>query len=142
MMCALMLGSWSTPIDPIQLADKGARLTGELPLKGMRRLAELCCDEQGAARVDLQFERDPGGLRVMHGSVDVRVGLICQRCMERFDVELKTRPRVLLLKPGEREDLLEGGDAIAIEHPLPLAQLVEDELLLELPMVPRSEERR
>src|SRR5690606_37630152 len=37
----LMLGSWSSIIDPIQLADKGARLEGELPVKGLSRLAGM-----------------------------------------------------------------------------------------------------
>jgi uncharacterized protein len=132
-----MFGGWSTTIDPIQLADKGARLTGEIPLKGMRRLVEMCRDERGTVIVDLHFERDPSdGLRVMRGRVDARVGLTCQRCMGRLDVELHTEPRLSLLKRGEREDLLETGDALLVEHPMPLGLLIEDELLLEMPMVP------
>lgn len=132
-----MLGGWSTIIDPIRLADTEARLNGELPLAGLRRLVEMCLDEQGAVTVDLQFEHDPsGGLRVMHGRITARAGLLCQRCMERVDVEITSEPRLVLLKPGEREDLLEAGDAILIEKPITLGALVEDELLLEVPMVP------
>lgn len=124
-------------VDPIQLAEKGARLTGELPLSGMRRLVEMCADEQGSVSVDLQFERDPSdGLRLMRGRIDARVGLTCQRCMERLDVELTTEPRLALLTPGEHEHLLEAGDALVIEQPLTLGELIEDELLLEVPMVP------
>lgn len=132
-----MLGGWSTTIDPIQLAGKGARLTGELPLKGLRRLIEMCWDEQGAVAVDLQFEREPAdGLHVMHGRLVARAGLACQRCMERFAIEIVSEPRVALLEPGEREDLLESGDALLIDGPITLGQLIEDELLLEVPMVP------
>lgn len=124
-------------IDPIQLAEKGARLTGELPLSGMRRLVEMCADEQGSVSVDLQFERDlSDGLRLMRGRIDARIGLTCQRCMERLDVELTTEPRLVLLTPGEHEHLLEAGDALVIEQPLTLGELIEDELLLEVPMVP------
>jgi uncharacterized protein len=132
-----MLGSWSSIIDPIQLADKGARLEGELPVKGLSRLAGMCADEAGTVRVDLQFERAPSdGLRVMHGSIGACVYLTCQRCMERLALELTSRPRVLLLRPGEREDLLEAGEALVIEHAVPLGTLVEEELLLEMPMAP------
>jgi uncharacterized protein len=131
-----MLGSWSTMIDPIQLAEKGVRLTGELPLKGMRRLVEMCSDEQGSVRLDLQFERNPGdGLHVMHGRIDARIGLACQRCMGRIVVELNSEPRLLLLKSGEHEDLLASGDALVVEQPIALGLLIEDELLLEIPMV-------
>lgn len=133
----LMLGSWSATIDPIQLADTGARLAGELSVKGMSRLVEMCLDDDGSVRVDLQFERGPSdGMRVMHGTIAARVHLRCQRCMGRMPVELTSRPRLLLLRPGEREDLLEAGDAVVIEQPLALSVLVEDELLLEMPMVP------
>jgi uncharacterized protein len=96
-----MLGGWSSTIDPIQLADKGAHLSGELPLKGMSRLLDMCRDDDGSVSVDLHFER---------GSAD---GL-----------------------RGEREDLLESGDALVVERAIALGELVEDELLLELPMVP------
>lgn len=132
-----MLGGWSATIDPIQLADKGARLTGELPLKGMSRLVEMCLDDDGSVSIDLQFAHDSAdGLRVMHGTISARVHLTCQRCMSRMPVELSSRPRVFLLRPGEREDLVEAGDAVVVGQPLTLGALVEDELLLELPMVP------
>ena len=124
-------------IDPIQLADKGARLTGELPLKGMRRLVEACWDEQGLVSVDLHFARETSDdLRVMRGRITAQVRFTCQRCMGELAVELLTEPRLLLLRPGEREDLIEDDDVLIIEQSITLGQLVEDELLLEVPMVP------
>lgn len=133
----LMLGSWSSMIDPIQLADKGARLTCELPAKGMSRLVEMCADETGSVHIDLTFERGSSeGLRVMHGRIVARIYLTCQRCMERLAYELRAEPRLLLLRPGEREDLLQSGEATVVERPVTLGALVEDELLLEMPMVP------
>ena len=132
-----MLGSWSSIIDPIQLADKGARLAGELPVKGLSRLAGMCADDAGSVRIDLAFERTPGdGLRMMHGVIAARIYLTCQRCMERLALELKSEPRVLLLRPGEREELLDAEEVSVIGQPLTLGTLVEDELLLEMPMVP------
>ena len=132
-----MLGGWTSTVDPIQLADTGARLSGELPLKGMARLIESCRDDEGSVDIDLQFQRGEGdGLRTMAGSIVARVRLTCQRCMEPMHVELRSRPRVLLLAPGEHEELLEAGDAIVVAQPVPLSALVEDELLLQMPMVP------
>lgn len=132
-----MLGSWSSIIDPIQLADKGARLEGELPVKGLSRLAGMCADDAGMVRLDLVFERSPvDGLRAMRGTIAAHIYSTCQRCMERFALELKSEPRVLLLRPGEREDLLDAEEVMLVEQPLTLGTLVEDELLLEMPMVP------
>jgi uncharacterized protein len=132
-----MLGGWSSIIDPIQLAEKGARLSGELPVKGMARLAEMCRDAEGSVRIDLQFEHDPSdGLRTVNGTIDARINVTCQRCMEPMSLSLSTRPHLLLLRTGERDELMESGSALTVERPITLGSLVEDELLLSMPMVP------
>jgi len=132
-----MLGGWSSIIDPIQLADKGSRLAGELPVQGLSRLGEVCRRDVGRVRIDLQFEHDPGdGLRVMHGAIEASVFVACQRCMDEMELTLALSPRLVLLRPGERDDLVEGGNALLVERPITLGTLVEDELLLSMPMVP------
>src|SRR4030065_116702 len=45
----LMFGRLPETIDPIQLAEQGARLTGELPLPAMTRLAGACGGGAGGA---------------------------------------------------------------------------------------------
>ncbi|MBI3900193.1 MAG: DUF177 domain-containing protein [Gammaproteobacteria bacterium] len=132
-----MSAGWPSTIDPIQLADQGARLTGELPLKGMQRLIDMCLDDAGSAMIDLQFDRSQGdGVRTMVGRVHARLRMTCQRCLRPFELAVRTEPRLLLLRPREREDLLENGDALVVEQSIPLSSLVEDELLLVMPMVP------
>jgi uncharacterized protein len=132
-----MLGGWSSSIDPIQLADAGARLSGELPLKGLARLIEMCRDDDGSVRIDLQFERNPvDRRRTLRGAIDARVNATCQRCMENMTLTLSTKPRLILLRAGERDDLVESGSALVVERPITLGALVEDELLLAMPMVP------
>ena len=124
-------------IDPVQLAEKGARLSGELPISGMARLVGMCRDDSGSVRIDLEFKRDSSsGLRTMSGSISARVNVTCQRCLDNMALALSSTPRLLLLRPGERDDLLESGNALAVERPIALGTLVEDELLLALPMVP------
>jgi uncharacterized protein len=56
--------------------------------------------------------------------------------MQPMAYELTSEPRLALVRAGEREDLLDTGDALLVEHPLTLGALIEDELLLEMPMVP------
>lgn len=121
-------------IDPLRLADEGARLCGELKLQGMPRLAELCADSQGTASIDWQFERGTQGLRHMHGPVRVTLRVICQRCLQPFTLTISADTRLVVLNPGEtgandEADVLEAG-------PWPLSELVENELLLAMPMIP------
>lgn len=132
-----MLGGWPATVDPIQLADKGERLTAETPVGSLSRLAEACLDPEGSVMIDLSFERSGGdGLRIMRGTVRARVRLTCQRCLEPMEADLRAEPYLVLLRPGEHPELVEAGEARVFDRPVPLSELVEDELLLVLPMVP------
>ncbi len=131
-------------IDPIQLAERGAHLTGTLPLKSMPRLAQGSLEGSGDVIVDLAFERQEGEkVFIMHGVLRVRLQVTCQRCLEAMDLELEAEPWLILLKTGERQERQEGdADILVADKPLSLSGLVEDELLLALPMVPMHEPDR
>jgi len=132
-----MSGGWPSSIDPVQLADKGARLTGEITLAAMPRLAQMCRRDGGSVNIDLHFERsDPNGLRVMHGTVRASMPVTCQRCLNEMALELTIEPRLIVLRPGEREDLERDAEVLVVERPVSLSALVEDELLLAMPMIP------
>lgn len=131
-------GQLPAHIDPIQLAEKSAQLAGALPLKGMSRLLQACVDDVGEIRIDLQFGRDEGGgVLELYGSIGAKLHVACQRCLEPMDLTLKTDTRLLLLRAGERVDALAPeAEALTVDGPVSLHALVEDELLLVMPMIP------
>jgi uncharacterized protein len=137
-------GHLPATIDPIQLAERGARLTGTLPLKGMARLTQNCLDEAGGVHVDLVFERGEGQeVFLMHGRLRADLHLTCQRCLEGMDLTLEASPWFILVKSDASRDTLEDQpDFLVADKPLSLSALVEDELLLALPMVPMHERSR
>ncbi len=137
-------GHLPSTIDPIQLAERGARLTGTLPLKGMARLAQNCLDDAGEVFVDLAFERGEGEeVLLMHGRLRVTLRVTCQRCLEGMDLALEASPWFILARSEKRRDMLgEEPDVLVADKPLSLSGLVEDELLLALPMVPMHEINR
>lgn len=121
-------------IAPLRLADEGVRLCGELKLQNMPRLARLCAVADGSVSIDLQFERSAQGLRQVYGPIRTTVQMICQRCLQPFMLTIAADTRLVLLKPGEtgvndEADVLEA-------KPWPLSELVENELLLAMPMIP------
>ncbi|WP_372524131.1 DUF177 domain-containing protein [Sulfuricaulis sp.] len=134
-------GHLPATIDPIQLAARGARLTGTLPLKSMPRLAQTCLDGSGDVFVDLSFERGEGEkVLLMRGTLRVSLRATCQRCLEGMDLRIEASPWLLLLRPEEGRDRLDDeADILVTDKPLSLSALVEDELLLALPMVPTHE---
>ena len=118
-------------IDPLRLADEGRTLEGEWQAGKFSRLAGIT----GAVRVSLQFERLAQGARRMHGRIEATVETPCQRCLEPVRVPLRVEPDVLL-KVGETSNDASDTDVLAVNGPLKLAEYVEDELLLAMPMIP------
>ena len=131
-----MSGQLPVQIDPIRLADEGARLCGTLPGSEMSRLQEFAVPDSrpGQVTLDLQFERTGQGVRRMHGTIRTQVEMACKRCLQPLKVEVVAQPLFVLLQSGEAEP--EECETLVVEAPLSLAELAEDELLLAMPMSP------
>ncbi len=138
-----MSGDLPATVDAIRLADARTRLQGELPLSRMTRLRTACPDQHGQAQVDLYFERaGERGLRRIHGTVVAKVQLICQRCLQPLTLDLRAQPSLIVVKSEERPDLAEDDSEVVIaDAPISLSDMVEDELLLAMPMIPKHEAR-
>lgn len=128
-------------VDAIRLADTGTRLAGEIPLKAMPRLRDQCLDDRGEASVDLFFERSADrALRRIRGHISAKVRVACQRCLEPMTLTLEAEPSLLVVKAEEHPELLaEDAELLVAGKPVSLNELVEDELLLAMPMIPMHE---
>jgi len=131
-----MSGLLPVQIDPIRLADEGTRLHGLLSDDGMSRLQELVLPSSLPVQivVDLKFERSTLGVRRVMGMMRTQIEMACGRCLKPLKVEVVAQMQFVLLLPGETEP--EDGEALIVNEPLSLAELVEDELLLAMPMCP------
>ncbi|MBA1239165.1 metal-binding protein [Pseudomonas kunmingensis] len=125
-------------VDPRKLADRAATLTGELQLSQLKRLADPLEDDQGVVRASFSFGRDEQRTVVVHSQLDVEVKLICQRCLEPVVLPIHSECDYAVVNEGaSSQHLPKGYDVLGVgEDPLDLLALVEDELLLALPIVP------
>jgi len=131
-----MSGPLPSQIDPIRLADEGTRLHGNLSGSEMSRLQGLVLSgsRPEPVTVDLQFERVGQGTRQVRGAIRTQVEMACGRCLKPLKVEIVAQPLFVLLQAGETEP--EEGESLVVTAALSLAELVEDELLLAMPMSP------
>jgi uncharacterized protein len=130
-------------IDAIRLADQGARLSGQLSAGGLHRLREMSRPGASPAPVviDLTFERTGHGVRLMHGTIRTTIETVCQRCLQPVAIEVTARPFAVLQVAGEEPARgPEEAEMLAVEGPLQLNELAEDELLLAMPMIPMHAE--
>ena len=129
-------------VDPYRLAGTGAALRGGLPLVDMGRLRARLASADGMVDVSLTFGVDADNTRYIQGRYDVTLQLVCQRCMEAMTFPIAQTVKLGLVSgDAERVDRLPARyEPLIIEDDsLDLAEMVEDEILLALPIVPMHE---
>jgi uncharacterized protein len=133
-----MSGRLPHNVQPVRLAETGAILHGKLPLSEMNRIAEHLHDTEGSVEVDLEFGIDESGTRYVRGRLQTVLHLVCQRCLQALAYPLDLSVLLALVSPGYREaELAERYELLTLTEPtIELKNLVEDELMLALPLVP------
>jgi uncharacterized protein len=128
-------------IDPTRFAREGARLTGVLTPAQLPRLADVLADEQGAVKYLVEGHMTAEAEPALRIELAVDVGVRCQRCLERLPLHLEVRRDIVLaadaseLDAADDED--EDIDVIPAVARLDLLDLIEQEVVLGLPMAPR-----
>ncbi|MBL1263849.1 YceD family protein [Candidatus Methylomicrobium oryzae] len=128
-------------IDPLHLADKRSVLKGELSLKDFGRLRDMLFDTDGNVAVELYFSRE-GRLAKIEGKIETRLQLICQNCLQAIDWPVNATIRLGVVNSLEQVDRLppDFEPLFVEEEKMPLLDIVEDELLLNLPQYPKHSE--
>ncbi len=123
-------------------------ITANLPLARLQRFtAQLSGEankgsEQRAIAVDLTFGRDEEGRRLLSATLDGQVPVACQRCLQDMELKLHCALSLLVVDTEEEvEKLPESRDGVVMtEDGLDVVALIEDELLLSLPMIPMHDD--
>jgi uncharacterized protein len=129
-------------IDGFEFARDGRHLQGVIPLANMGRLADLVLDQDGELACQIVGEQDRSG-EFLQLRVAGVLNLCCQRCLGALSFPLRVRKRLRLMRPGAEwpEDDLEddAADAVEATKEMLLLPLIEEEVLLALPIAPRHE---
>ena len=133
-----MDAGFSAVINPLQLVKQGKRLKGQLVLQVLPRLAAFSSKPAtGKVDVDLQFDRGEDQQNRVTGSASACFDVICQRCLEPMSLQLDTELNMLLV--DSREHVIENSNGIVCKGKMPVAELIEDDLLLAMPMFPKHQ---
>lgn len=130
-------------VDPYRFAEQSLHLDGAVKIVDMHRLnaSRPFISDDERALVNLHFGVDEQGMTYLKGHVDANLSLQCQRCLEPFKYEIISDFTLGIIKSMEEEkalpDLYE--PAMVHEGQLALRELIEDELILNLPIIPRHE---
>jgi len=127
-------------LDPLYLAERGRVLEGSLPVSAFKRLGHWLHSDGGAIEAELRFERDEGGRQTLRGSMQGQVELVCQRCLSPFLLPIEREFQLVLVESMAAADLLPDElEPLVVDarRGMHTVDLLEDELILALPLVPR-----
>lgn len=112
---------------------------GRVALRSLKRLADLLAEPDGEAAFSLEFDRDSFGIPYVGLVVSAELPLLCQRTLERFMLPVRIEQRMGLIRDeAEEAGLLPGYEPLLVDDSGELRplDLVEDELILAVPVVP------
>ena len=129
--------------DAFVFAKEGRVLEGVLPLSSLERLHDLLAEVSGDVSFRLQGLKGEHGELMLHLEVTGLLPLACQRCLKAIPFDLDVDSLLELIPEGAdmSQDELEDDtrDFLPVAGELYVAELVEDEILLALPVAPRHE---
>jgi uncharacterized protein len=127
-------------ISPARAAEGKRVFSGTVPLARMKRLAPLLADTQGEAAFVAAFKTDLEKRVVVELQVTAALPLVCQASLDVYDEQVERNAVLAVIEhQHEQEDLPDSYDPVQTENGrLAIASLVEDELLLGLPQIPRK----
>ncbi len=128
-------------VDAHKLAKQGMSLDGFLLLANFSRISDLLVDNSGQVSVDLQFKVDTDHLHYVHGHTQGEIHVTCQRCMEPMTLLVDNQFVLGLMdNPEIAKRLPENIDPVYLDQgELNTSQMVEDELILALPLIAMHE---
>jgi len=136
-------------LDVAAFAKDGGELAGRWPLADFERIVEsVVAPAESAEAVDWSARGEARPVRGaaaevwLHVDASTQVALECQRCLKPVGVSLQVARHFRFVHGEDAAAQLDADsedDVLAITRALDLRELIEDELLLALPIVPRHE---
>lgn len=122
--------------DPWLMYRRNHELVGTLLLSQMPNLQGSQNREQSTATVRLAVKQREDGQTVLVGNTDIELEFDCQRCLKPLVQTISAAFELVLVKfERQLSSVSDDDDAIVCEDSLELAPLIEQELILSLPMI-------
>lgn len=128
-------------IDGLEFAKSSLKLQGAWPVAEFLRLHDVLHSTAGTLRYELRGVPEERGRPVLRLKVDGSLQLLCQRCLGAFEFPLHIEVSLRLAATQFEMDAepleAEGPESILAGKEMQVQALVEDEVLLAIPIAPR-----
>ena len=130
-------------INSLVFAREERSLQGELPVARLARVLDKLVDSAGSLSYRVSGRINPRNRPQLLLQLDGLLSVCCQRCLEGIDYPLAVCS--VLEFVDDEEDLTQeeieddSKDFLLAQSELDVVALIEDEIILDLPLVPRHE---
>ena len=115
------------------------------PIGRFTRLAEVAGNPGDALEIDLALGYADDGSPLLEGAVEGEVELVCQRCLGPLRQPVRVALKLALVPEGRSPAIPAGFEAWEVpgeqQRPPRVRDLVEDEVMLALPVIARHDRR-
>ena len=130
-------------INSLEFSRSAKVLRGKIATANLYRLRDYLRSAEGAIEYELSGAVDPEGESLLHLAIKGKLYLKCQRCLEELEHDVDLVSDLLLIE-NEKElpEITEENDkvdCILAETEMDVLALLEDEIILNLPISPRHE---
>lgn len=130
-------------IDGLEFARTGGKLRGDWPVADFPRLRDALQGDTGSIRYELRGVPEEQGRPALGLRLEGTLQLVCQRCLGALEFPFRIETTLQLAATQSEIDAepveAEGPERIVAGREMPVHDLIEDELLLAIPIAPRHE---
>jgi uncharacterized protein len=130
-------------LDLIATAEAGRLLRGSIAVSSLERLVPALTSDAGELQVEMELGKGADGTRYLTGSIRGEVVLKCERCLGEMTLPLDLTYRLGLVAGDAAANALpEWYEPLVVTaEPARIADVVAEEVLLALPIVPIHKDR-
>jgi uncharacterized protein len=130
-------------IDTLDFVRNTRTHHGKIKLDGFVRLQDYLSDSQGKLEYKVSGTLDKNGKPIIQVTIKGTINLHCQRCLDGLAHVLDIQTAILLVENESELSRLDGTesvDGILTASDTDVLALIEDEIILSLPISPRHRE--
>ena len=119
-------------------AKKEISLSGLYQISDFPRISEIASNKKDNIRADLSFYLKNSKTPCVDGIIELDIVLSCQRCLDDLSIALKVNFNLAFVRHDQQAVELDSHYEIYVteEEELATLDLISDEILLSIPMVP------
>ncbi len=132
-------------VDPWKAAEGQRVFQASMPLKRMQRLLPLLASSKGVANFEVHFYFDRQRNAIIKVAVQADLILLCQRSLAPYTETVQRSSTLAVIRDIDEQDMLPANYEPVVllsegrgHGKLALLELIEDELLLVLPQIPKN----